>query len=324
MKKAEIRKQKSEHMDYSMNPASAKNPMNSTNAMNTMNASKKPDWLKVRLPAGESFIKVRGLVSRYKLNTVCEDALCPNIAECWGRGTCTFMILGDTCTRHCSFCSVKSGRPKGVDEFEPMRVALTIKKMDIKYAVITCVNRDDLEDGGAHIFARLIQTSREINPDTRLEVLTSDFQGKFEPIKQVVDSRPDVFAHNVETVPRLQDDVRSNSSWNVSINVLKTVKKTGPLMKTKTGIQVGHGETKEELAESFKLIRDAGIDILTIGQYLQPTKKNRKVVRYYHPDEFKELEVKARTIGIPYVFSGPLVRSSYKAESVFSESTLSP
>ncbi|MBI4244982.1 MAG: lipoyl synthase [Planctomycetes bacterium] len=282
--------------------------------------SKKPQWLKVKLPAGENFIKVKNLVSSHKLNTVCEDAMCPNIAECWGKGTCTFMILGDICTRHCSFCSVKSGRPQSIDEYEPMRVALTIKKMDVKYAVITCVNRDDLEDGGAYIFAKLINTNREINPQTRLEVLTSDFQGKFNSIKTVVESRPDVYAHNVETVPSLQDSVRSNSSWDVSINVLKIVKQIASQMKTKTGLQVGHGETTDELIESFKLIKDAGIDILTIGQYLQPTKKNRKVVRYYHPDEFKELEVRAREIGIPYVFSGPLVRSSYKAETVFKQS----
>lgn len=289
-------------------------------SLTTEHPARKPEWLKVRLPSGTNFMNVKRLVTKYKLNTICEDALCPNIAECWGKGTCTFMILGDTCTRHCSFCSVRSGRPPaGVDEFEPMRVALSIKKMGVKYAVVTCVNRDDLEDGGASVFAQVIVKNREINPGTKMEVLTSDFQGKLSSIKTVVDAGPDVFAHNVETVPSLQKIIRSNSSWEVSIHVLKTVKKILPHMRTKTGLQVGHGETIDELIEAMKLICDAGVDILTIGQYLQPTKSNRKVCKFYHPDEFRMLADKAKEIGIKHVFSGPLVRSSYKAETVFEQ-----
>lgn len=276
---------------------------------------RKPPWLKVKLPTGENFFRLKGLVNELKLNTVCEDSLCPNIAECWGKGTCTFMILGEYCTRACGFCAVKPGAPKEYDIFEPMRVANAVKKMGVKYAVITSVARDDLEDGGSYVFAETIRSIRRLSPETRVEVLIPDMMGRTESLSKVWEARPDVLAHNVECVPRLQRYVRSKATWERSVFVLDESKKAG--MKTKSGIQLGHGETWEELMEAFDRLAAVGLDILTIGQYLQPTKRHLVVQKYYEPLEFGQLRMEAMKRGIRYVFSGPLVRSSYKAHEVF-------
>lgn len=276
---------------------------------------RKPPWLKVKLPTGANFLRLKGLVNDLKLNTVCEDSLCPNIAECWGRGTCTFMILGEYCTRACGFCAVKPGAPREYDLFEPLRVADAVKKMGVKYAVITSVTRDDLEDGGAYIFSETIRRIREVSPQTRVEVLIPDMMGRVESLSKVWEARPDVLAHNVECVPRLQEQVRSKATWERSVFVLATSKKAG--MKIKSGIQVGHGETWEELLDAFDRLAAVGLDVLTIGQYLQPTRRHLPVRKYYDPVEFGRLRLEAMRRGIPHVFSGPLVRSSYRAHQVF-------
>jgi lipoic acid synthetase len=280
-------------------------------------ASRKPPWLKVRLGGGPVFRQVERTVETLKLNTVCQDAICPNIAECWGRGTCTYMILGDICTRACRFCAVKTGKPKEYDLQEPERVAAAVVQMKVRYAVVTSVNRDDLEDGGALVFARTVDQIREKSPGTRVELLTPDFQGRLESIQTVVRAAPDVFAHNIETVRRLTPVVRHRSGYDRSLEVLAAIKRANPRQLTKSGIQVGHGETEEELDHSFVDLARAGADVLTIGQYLQPTRYHLPVRRYYTPQEFAALRERALARGIRHCFSGPLVRSSYRAEQVF-------
>jgi len=279
---------------------------------------RKPPWLKVRLPAGEGYRETLRVARDGKLHTVCQDSLCPNIAECWGRKTATFMILGDVCTRSCAFCAVKSGRPEGLDLDEPRRTALAVRELGVRHAVITSVDRDDLEDGGAGIFAETVRQIREASPGTRVEVLTPDFQGKRSSLEKVWAARPDVHAHNVECVPRLQKKVRSASSYERSRKVLEETHRQG--LVTKTGIQVGHGETWDELLQTMDDLARAGVDILTVGQYLRPSKEQLPVERFYTPEEFDRLAGEGRARGIRYVHSGPLVRTSYRAEEPFSGS----
>jgi lipoic acid synthetase len=276
---------------------------------------RKPPWLKVRLPTGEGYRTTLRVAREKRLHTVCEDSLCPNIAECWGRKTATFMILGDICTRSCGFCAVKSGRPTELDLEEPRRTAEAVRELGIRHAVITSVNRDELEDGGASIFAETIRQIRLLSPGTRVEVLTPDFLGKLHALEKVWEARPDVHAHNIECVPRLQRQVRSAATYERSRKVLEETRKRG--IPTKTGLQVGHGETWEEILGVLDDLAKIGLDILTIGQYLRPTAEHLPVRRYYTPEEFARLAEEARARGIRYVQSGPLVRSSYRAEEPF-------
>jgi lipoyl synthase len=282
--------------------------------------SKRPDWLKVRIPSGETFFEVREILRSHKLNTICEDAMCPNIAECWGKHkTATFMILGNICTRACAFCAVTSGRPTEYDLMEPSRVAAAIADLKLKHAVITSVDRDDLKDGGAMIFAETVRQIRKLDPDVKIELLTPDFQGSLDSVRTIVEAGPDIFSHNIETVRRLYPSIRFKSDYTTSFGLLKAAKGMAPKAYTKTGIMVGLGETKEEIVELLGHAVEAGIDIFTIGQYLRPSMKHAEIKKYYHPDEFKEFSEIGRSLGIRWVFSGPLVRSSYHAEDVFDQ-----
>jgi lipoyl synthase len=274
----------------------------------------RPDWLKVRLPHTEGYFRLKGLVRDQKLNTVCEDARCPNIGECWGAGTATFMILGDVCTRACKFCAVATGRPPVYDLDEPRRVAEAIRQLSLRYAVITSVDRDDLEDGGSFIFAETIRCTREACPETRVEVLIPDFRGDKSALKRVVDAAPFVLAHNVETVPRLYPAARAGSRYRRSIDLLRDAKGFGTPVTTKSSLMLGLGERRDEILEVMKELREAAVDVLTLGQYLQPTKEHLPVVRFYSPDEFRTLRECGLSIGFRYVEAGPLVRSSYHAE----------
>jgi lipoyl synthase len=282
--------------------------------------SKRPDWLKVRIPSGENFFEVRRILRSHKLNTICEDAMCPNIAECWGKHrTATFMILGDVCTRACAFCAVTSGRPTEYDLMEPARVAAAIADLKLKHAVITSVDRDDLSDGGAMIFAETVKQIRQLDRSVKIELLTPDFQGSLESVKTVTDAGPDIFSHNIETVRRLYPSIRFKSDYTTSFGLLKAAKAMNSRIFIKTGIMVGLGEEKSEIMELLHDAAEAGVDILTIGQYLRPSVKHAEIKRYYHPDEFVELQNAGRELGIRWVFSGPLVRSSYHAEDVFDQ-----
>jgi lipoic acid synthetase len=275
-------------------------------------ALKKPNWLRVKLPLGESYKHVRGLVDTHKLHTICESGNCPNMGECWGEGTATFMILGNICTRSCGFCAVATGRPEAVDWDEPQRVAEAIHLMKVKHAVITSVDRDELKDGGSIIWYNTIEAVKGLNPGTTLETLIPDFQGKAEQIQRIINAAPDVVSHNMETVERMTRQVRIQAKYRRSLDVLHTLKKGG--MRTKTGIMLGLGETKEEVIQSMKDLVSVGTDVLTLGQYLQPTKKHLAVQRFVHPDEFAELRAIGYELGFDYVESGPLVRSSYHSE----------
>lgn len=274
--------------------------------------SKKPDWLRVKLPIGESYRHVRGLVDNYKLHTICESGNCPNMGECWGAGTATFMILGNTCTRSCGFCAVATGRPEPVDWDEPQRVAEAIHLMKVKHAVITSVDRDELADGGSTIWHNTIRAVKLLNPDTTLETLIPDFKGKKDDIQRVMDARPEVVSHNIETVERLTRQVRIQAKYWRSMEVIRTLKAGG--MRTKSGIMLGLGEQKEEVIQTLRDLRDNGCDVVTIGQYLQPTPKHLPVNRFVHPDEFAEYRELGYELGLDYVESGPLVRSSYHSE----------
>ncbi len=274
----------------------------------------RPDWLKVRLPSGERYANLKKLVRQQHLNTVCEDARCPNIGECWGAGTATFMILGEVCTRACKFCAVKTGLPPEYDLDEPRRVAEAIRKLNLRYAVITSVDRDDLKDGGAFIFAETIRLTRDACPNIKIEVLIPDFRGDREALRKVVETRPDVLAHNVETVPRLYRVARAGSRYRRSLEVLLHAKSFGLQMRTKSSVMLGLGEHSEEVIEVMKDLREAQVDILTLGQYLQPTKEHLPVDRFYTPAEFDQLRAVGLSLGFSYVVSGPLVRSSYHAE----------
>jgi lipoic acid synthetase len=282
--------------------------------------SHRPDWLKVRIPSGENFFEVRRILRAHKLNTICEDAMCPNIAECWGKHrTATFMILGDICTRACAFCAVTSGRPTEYDLMEPGRVAAAIADLRLKHAVITSVDRDDLKDGGAAIFADTVRQIRALDPNVKIELLTPDFQGSLDSVKIVMDAGPDIFSHNIETVRRLYPAIRFKSDYTTSFGLLKAAKGMDSRVFIKTGIMLGLGEDKEEVIELMHHAVEAGVDIFTIGQYLRPSMKHAEIKKYYHPDEFAEFRDIGRGLGIRWVFSGPLVRSSYHAEDVFDQ-----
>lgn len=273
---------------------------------------KKPNWLRVKLPLGESYKHVRGLVDTHKLHTICESGNCPNMGECWGEGTATFMILGNVCTRSCGFCAVATGRPDAVDWDEPQRVAEAIHLMKVKHAVITSVDRDELKDGGSIIWYNTIKAVKTLNPNTTLETLIPDFRGFKDQIQRIIDAAPEVVSHNMETVERITKQVRVQAKYRRSLEVLETLKKGG--MRTKTGIMLGLGETKEEVIQTMKDLVEVGTDVLTLGQYLQPTKRHLPVQRFVHPDEFAELREIGYSIGLDYVESGPLVRSSYHSE----------
>lgn len=273
---------------------------------------RRPEWLKVKIPTGESFQFLKQMMRSKELHTVCEEARCPNMAECWSAGTATFMILGDTCTRSCGFCAVKTGRPGTLDVEEPGRVADAIGQMGVQHAVITSVNRDELADGGAGVFAETIRLTRERNPGTRVEVLIPDFKGRFELLQLIIDARPDILNHNTETVPSLYRRVRPQGKYHWTLDVLRESKRQG--MVTKTGIMLGLGEPREELLATMRDLAGVGVDILTLGQYLQPTRSHLPVDRFVHPDEFNELRDLGLSMGFRYVESGPLVRSSYHAE----------
>lgn len=273
---------------------------------------RRPEWLRVRLPQGGEFAETRGIVSRHRLHTVCESANCPNVGECWSSGTATFMILGNVCTRSCGFCAVLTGRPGTVDREEPERVASAIARMGLVHAVITSVDRDELADGGATIWAETILAIRRLSPTTKVEVLIPDFQGKAEDLDTVLAARPDILAHNVETVPRLQRTVRPQAKYDRSLWVLRHAKDRGFI--TKSGLMLGLGETHDEVAEVMRDLRGVNCDLLTLGQYLQPTRDHLPVDRYWHPDEFARLKEIADKLGFLHVESGPLVRSSYHAE----------
>ena len=277
------------------------------------NRQRRPEWLKVRLPGGAGCSRVKGLVHEHKLNTVCEDARCPNIGECWGAGTATFMILGEVCTRACKFCAVKTGMPPEYDLDEPRRIAEAIRKLGLKYAVITSVDRDDLKDGGASIFAETIRKTRDSCPGIRIEVLIPDFQGSAEALRTVVEAVPDVLGHNVETVPRLYPLARAGSRYQRSLNHLANAKSFGIQVTTKSGIMLGLGEDRDEILAVLKDLREADVDLVTLGQYLQPTRENLPVEKFYTPDEFREFRDLAYSMGFRHVASGPLVRSSYRA-----------
>jgi lipoic acid synthetase len=270
---------------------------------------RKPEWLKARVPGGESYSRLRNLIDERKLHTVCEEARCPNMGECWNSGTATFMILGDTCTRSCGFCNVKTGKMHLIDEDEPRRVADAIALMNLRHAVITSVNRDELFDGGAHVFANTLTEIRSRLPLCRVEVLIPDFMGSEEALNIVLNAQPDILNHNIETVPRLYRTVRPQAHYHRSLEVLERAKSRG--FNTKTGIMLGLGETAEEVIEVMADLRAVECDIFTIGQYLQPTKNHLPVERYAHPDEFKMLKEKGMEMGFKHVESGPLVRSSY-------------
>ncbi len=273
---------------------------------------KKPNWLRVKLPIGESYKHVRGLVDKNKLHTICESGNCPNMGECWGEGTATFMILGNICTRSCRFCAVATGKPEAIDWDEPQRVAEAINLMKVKHAVVTSVDRDEQPDGGSIIWHNTIKAIKTLNPSTTLETLIPDFRGIEEQIQRVAEAAPEVVSHNMETVERITKKVRVQAKYDRSLFVLDYLKKNG--MRTKTGIMLGIGETKNEVVETMKQLVGIGCDVLTLGQYLQPTPKHLPVQRFVHPDEFKELKEIGYYLGFDYVESGPLVRSSYHSE----------
>jgi lipoic acid synthetase len=273
---------------------------------------KKPDWLRVKLPIGENYKHVRQLVDQHKLHTICESGNCPNMGECWGAGTATFMILGNVCTRSCGFCSVATGRPEAVDWDEPQRVAEAILLMKVKHAVITSVDRDELPDGGSIIWQNTIKAVKSLSPSTTLETLIPDFKGKKADIDRIIEAAPEVVSHNIETVERLTRQVRVQAKYWRSMEVIRTLKEGG--MRTKSGIMLGLGEAKEEVVQTLRDLKDNGCDVVTIGQYLQPTKKHLPVVRFVHPDEFASYRDIGYQLGLDYVESGPLVRSSYHSE----------
>ncbi len=274
--------------------------------------TRRPEWLKVKLPYGAEYNQVRQIVDTHGLHTVCQEARCPNVGECWGRGTATFMILGDICTRSCGFCAVKTGRPTFLDLDEPRRVAEAVKKMRLRHAVITSVNRDELPDGGASIFAATIRQIRRHVPGCRVEVLIPDFKGDLQALDIVIKAKPDILNHNTETVPRLYRPVRPQGKYEWSLRILEHAKKRG--MLTKSGLMLGIGETTEEVLQVMQDLRQVEVDILTLGQYLQPTKNHLPVDRFVHPDEFLMLKQEGLKMGFKHVESGPLVRSSYHAE----------
>ncbi|MCW5519319.1 lipoyl synthase [Aureitalea sp. L0-47] len=273
----------------------------------------KPKWLRVKLPTGKKYTELRGLVDKYNLHTICTSGSCPNMGECWTEGTATFMILGNVCTRSCGFCGVKTGRPEMVDWDEPEKVARSIKIMNIKHAVITSVDRDDLKDMGSIIWAETVKAIRRMNPETTLETLIPDFQGETRNIDRIIDVKPEVVSHNMETVKRLTREVRIQAKYERSLEVLRYLKEQG-IERTKSGIMLGLGETEQEVIQTMEDLRGVGLDIVTIGQYLQPSKKHLPVKEFITPEQFKKLETIGLEMGFRHVESGALVRSSYKAQ----------
>jgi lipoyl synthase len=274
--------------------------------------NRKPSWLKVKLPTGDNYKMVRGLVDEHKLNTICESGNCPNMGECWGEGTATFMILGNICTRSCGFCSVATGKPFDADIFEPAKVAQSVKLMKVKHAVITSVDRDDLPDGGSEIWAATVRAVRRQSPETTMETLIPDFAGKWENLQRIIAVAPEIVSHNLETVRRLTKQVRIQAKYDRSLEVLLRLKQGG--MRTKSGVMLGLGETEDEIMETMDDLRSVKVDILTLGQYLQPTPKHLAVAEFILPEKFAEYKEIALKKGFRYVESGPLVRSSYHAE----------
>jgi lipoic acid synthetase len=272
----------------------------------------KPKWLRVKLPTGESYREVRRLVDKHKLHTICESGSCPNMGECWGEGTATFMILGNICTRSCGFCAVKTGRPSAVDLMEPKRVADSVKLMKVKHAVLTSVDRDDLQDGGADIWVETVSQIRIESPGTTLETLIPDFAGKWENLQKIINVAPEIVSHNLETVRRLTKEVRIQAKYDRSLELLFRLKKGG--MKTKSGVMLGLGESEEEVIETMEDLRNVNVDVLTLGQYLQPTPKHLFVQDFITPEKFQFYKDLGLNMGFKYVESGPLVRSSYRAE----------
>lgn len=273
---------------------------------------KKPKWLRVKLPIGEEYKKVRKLVDDNNLHTICQSGSCPNMGECWGAGTATFMILGNTCTRSCGFCAVSTGKGEELDEWEPVKVAKSIKTMEIKHAVITSVDRDDLPDGGADHWVKTIEAVRRISPGTTMETLVGDFMGEWDNLQKVIDAAPEVVSHNIETVRRLSKEVRVQAKYDRSLELLFRLKKGG--MKTKSGFMLGLGETEEEIFETIDDLASVNVDIVTIGQYLQPTAKHLEIDHFITPEKFEEYRLYALSKGFRHVESSPLVRSSYHAE----------
>lgn len=273
---------------------------------------KKPKWLRVKLPTGDNYKKVRALVDEHKLHTICESGSCPNMGECWGEGTATFMILGNICTRSCGFCGVKTGRPDAVDIYEPGRVAHSVKTMGVKHAVITSVDRDDLKDGGSEIWMQTVKAIRHQSPGTTLETLIPDFAGNWDNLQNIIDVAPEIVSHNLETVRRLTKQVRIQAKYDRSLEVLFRLKKGG--MRTKSGVMLGLGETDEEIIETMEDLRSVQVDILTLGQYLQPTSKHIPVMEFVTPERFDKYQELGLKMGFKFVESGPLVRSSYHAE----------
>jgi lipoic acid synthetase len=283
-----------------------------TNILDVTAKPKKPGWLKVKLPIGEEYRNVRNLVDQHKLHTICESGNCPNMGECWGAGTATFMILGNICTRSCGFCAVATGRPLAVDLEEPVRVAESVRMMKVKHCVITSVDRDDLKDGGAMIWVETIREVRKISPGTTMETLIGDFAGNKENLQMVINEKPEVISHNLETVRRLTKQVRVQAKYDRSLEVLKRISESGT--RTKSGIMLGLGESEDEILQSMEDLLRNGVQILTLGQYLQPTVKHLPVAEFVHPDRFKKYKDIGLQMGFRYVESGPLVRSSYHAE----------
>ena len=275
---------------------------------------RRPEWIKVRAPSGETFSNLKKLMRSKSLHTVCEEAMCPNIGECWGRGTATFLILGDTCTRSCGFCDIKTGRPAPIDWQEPERLAQAVKQMDLNHVVITSVNRDERPDGGAPIFALCIDRIRELQPGCSIELLIPDFKGDIDALKIVMDAKPEILNHNVETVPRLFKRVQPQDQYDWAMTTLANAKKLQPDVLTKSGIMLGLGEQWDEVVATMQDLADVGTDILTLGQYLQPRNMHLPIAAYYRPEQFEALKEIALGMGFKWVESGPLVRSSYKAE----------
>ncbi len=292
-------------------PEKVKNPVNPI--------KKKPAWIRSRLSDSKEFFLTKTVVNQNNLVTVCQEANCPNITECWSKRHATFMIMGDTCTRACAFCDVKTGKPEKLDQFEPIKIANAVKKLNLRHVVITSVDRDDLPDGGSTHFKEVVEITRKKNPNTTIEVLTPDFLRKGDSYKIILSAYPDVFNHNIETVPRLYVKVRPGARYFSSLELLKNAKKDNKQVFTKSGIMVGLGEEKDEVIQVMDDLRSANVDFLTIGQYLQPTAKHHPLDRYYHPDEFKDLEIIAKSKGFLLVSSSPLTRSSYHADEDFAK-----
>ncbi len=276
-----------------------------------------PDWLKVKIGSGKNYVKVKSLLRQAKLHTICEEAKCPNIAECFSSGTAVFLILGDICTRNCRYCNVKHGEPQRLNPNEPKDVADSVKVLGLKYVVITSVTRDDLKDGGVSVFSKTVDEVKKINNGCKVEVLIPDFKGNIDALEIVVNSMPDVVNHNIEVVEELFPSIRPDGNYQTSLNVLRNIKKINSKMKSKSGFMIGLGENKKQILKTIYDLRKAEVDFLTIGQYLQPTRKHAEIIKYYTPEEFNDLKNTALKLGFKHVESGPLVRSSYHAENAF-------